>query len=52
MTEPVVGSNNPAIIERRVDLPHPLGPRIEMNSPSFTESVISSKAVVAEVFEK
>ena len=32
-TLPVEGDSNPAIIERRVDLPQPLGPTILTKSP-------------------
>jgi hypothetical protein len=40
------------MIESRVVLPQPLGPRKETNSPSSTVSEIFERAVVAEVFVK
>lgn len=39
--------SSPAIIERSVDLPHPLGPIIEINSPSFTSKLTSFKAKIS-----
>ena len=36
--------SNPAITRRRVVLPHPEGPRIQTNSPSFTSKLILFRA--------
>ena len=36
MISPPSGFSNPARILRKVDLPHPDGPTIHTNSPSFT----------------
>ena len=41
---PEEGVSNPAIIRRIVDLPDPLGPRMETNSPSETSKEASSTA--------
>src|SRR5271165_1848623 len=43
---PSVGCSNPAIICSRVDLPHPLSPKMQRNSPGCTSKVMPSKASV------
>ena len=39
--------SKPAIIERSVDLPQPLGPIIEINSPSDTSKLTFSNAKIS-----
>ncbi len=46
-TEPEVGGSSPAIMERRVDLPQPLGPTMLMNSPFSMEKLIWSRAAIS-----
>src|SRR5262245_32817004 len=49
---PDVGCSNPAIMRSTVDLPHPDGPRIHINSPSSTCKVTPSTAfTVPKCFE-
>jgi hypothetical protein len=43
---PVVGLSKQLIIFRKVVLPEPEGPMIEVQSPSFIETLTLSKAVV------
>jgi hypothetical protein len=45
VTAPESGLSNPAIIRRRVVLPHPEGPRREKNSPFFIARFMSFKTV-------
>ena len=47
MIVPDSGSINEANSESSVDLPQPLGPTMDRNSPSFTEKVISDSAGVS-----
>src|SRR2546421_201509 len=44
-TSPAVGRSNPAATLRSVDLPHPVGPTTETNSPSAIASETSFTAV-------
>ncbi len=46
-TSPLVATLSPAMICSSVDFPHPLGPTIETNWPSWTDSETSSSAVNA-----
>ena len=43
-TSPFVLLSSPEIIDNRVDLPHPLGPIMLINSPSFTSKFIPFSA--------
>src|SRR4030042_5025098 len=45
-TIPPVGFSNPAMMRRRVDFPHPLGPKMGMNSPDRISKEISSMATI------
>src|SRR5258708_38795253 len=45
-TRPEVGSTSRLMQRRSVDLPDPLGPMIETNSPFLTSSVTESRALV------
>src|SRR6266516_3302629 len=42
---PEDGRSNPAIIRRRVDFPHPLGPTMQTNSPSWIWKEMLFRAV-------
>src|SRR2546428_14149138 len=42
---PEDGRSNPAIIRRRVDFPHPLGPTIQTNSTSWIWKEMSFRVV-------
>jgi hypothetical protein len=41
-TCPASGRSNPAMMSNSVDLPHPLGPITETNSPDATSNAMSS----------
>jgi hypothetical protein len=45
LTVPDDGSNSPAPTFSSVDLPHPVGPTTETNSPALMRSVVSATAV-------
>lgn len=49
-TSPKVGFRMPAIMDRIVVLPQPLGPTIATNSPLFTSKDRLSIALVSSVF--
>src|SRR5215207_3391786 len=51
-TSPLSGLVRPAMMSRSVDLPQPLGPRRQTNSPSDTLSDTFSKASTVARFEK
>ena len=46
ISPPIKGSS-PAIRESRVDFPQPEGPTIAINSPSFSERLMSCRAFVS-----
>ena len=47
LIRPPVGASKPATMNRSVDLPQPLGPSTETNSPSATEKSMRSIAVTS-----
>jgi hypothetical protein len=49
-TEPVSARSRPAMMRRRVDLPHPEGPKIKKNSPELISSDTSFKTAVGPKF--
>jgi len=44
LIDPEDGVSSPAKVRRSVDLPHPDGPTMTSNSPSFTDRLISDRA--------
>jgi hypothetical protein len=45
LVRPAEGCSSPAATLRSVDLPHPVGPTTETNSPGATRNVASRTAV-------